>query len=569
MSRIVRPAAVSLPVLLCSLAACEPPPKPPLPPPVPNVTLSWVGVAEDGFCTSGIRNLGATHQGDNPEQVMLLRNSQPVANLVPPYTYTVDCDRDPEGSHSFQLQAKIGTHTFFSTIRTLSIDRTRPSVVETSPNASTALRKDTPITFRFSEPVHGDVSTATSLRDETGPLAHTASLSAGGTLLTILPKERLRAPAELQATLTGVLSDAAGHPLKESSVTMSWSLLPFIPTEASLSSDEPVALARGSSGTPWMASIDNPTGVTVRRWAADGWKTFGTDLPVDGFNGKEIALTLDANEAPFVAILEDPPGSPPPFVRVHRGSGGGWEQLGGNIAVSPTLFSSEWLSIGVDSRGNPSVAWYEYYAVQVRRWTGTGWEALGAPIGTSDNDTQSPVLAVDSRDRVVLAYSQQPTGSTYNRVIVQRWEGGTWVPLGTSLASTAVGSISGIDLVIGPDDAPVVAWIESNKDDDVFAARWTAGKWEMSPLLGKSYRYDYDMSVAADGDGRVLVAWWNDDPVELDRPWVYTARFESGAWSTGVRACMGENPRATFTPDGTALLWVDLDTGYYRPFIED
>ncbi|WPB78101.1 hypothetical protein KYC5002_02900 [Archangium violaceum] len=362
----------------------------------------------------------------------------------------------------------------------------------------------------------------------------------------------------------GVLSDAAGHPLKESSVTMSWQLLPFIPTEASLSSDEPVALARGPSGTPWMAHIDSPTGVTVRRWAANGWKAFGTDLPVDGFNGKEIALTLDANEAPLVAILEDPPGSPPPFVRVHHWSGSRWEQIGGNIAVSPPQFSSEWLSVGVDSRGNPSVVWYENYAVQVRRWTGTGWEALGAPIGTSDDDTESPVLAVDSRDRVVLAYSQQPTGSTYNRVIVQRWEGGTWVPLGTSLASAPVGSISGVDLAFGPNDEPVVAWIESGKDEDVFAARWTAGKWEMSPLLGKSYRDE--VSVAADVDGKVLVAWWNY--VGLDRPWVYTARFESGAWSTGVRACMGENPRATFTPDGTALLWVDVGTDSYRPFIE-
>ncbi|WP_375764932.1 Ig-like domain-containing protein [Archangium gephyra] len=567
MSRNAWPAA-ALPALLCSLAACEPTPPPPPPPaPLPEVTLSWVGALEGESCTSGVLNLGAYHQGDNPEQVTLLRNGQLVANLVPPYTYPVDCDRDMEGTHSFELRAKIGMRWFTSPIKTLRIDRTRPYVAETSPNLSSVIRKDSPITFRFSEPVTGDASTATTLRDETGPLAHTATLSAGGTVLTIVPKNPLRAPSELQATLSAyAFSDAAGLRPKEVSVTMSWQVLPFIRTEAALSSDQPVALARGPSGTPWMAHIDFPTGVTVRRWASDGWKPIEPNIPVDGFNGEEIALTLDATEAPIVAIVEDPSAGDP-FIRVHRWSGGRWQQIGGNIAVysKQTLF--EWLSVGVDSRGNPSVAWYENYAVQVRRWTGTGWEALGAPIGTISDDTESPVLAVDSKDRVVLAYSQQPAGSYYNRVVVQRWESGAWVPLGTPLASASVFSISGVDLTIGPDDAPVVAWIESGNDYDVFAARWTAGKWEMSPLLGKAFLYE--VSVATDVDGKVLVAWWNDDPyVGLDRRWVHTAQFDSGAWSTGVKACLGEDPRATFTPDGTALLWTKVGSSDYQPFIE-
>jgi hypothetical protein len=175
---------------------------------------------------------------------------------------------------------------------------------------------------------------------------------------------------------------------------------------------------------------------------------------------------------------------------------------------------------------------------------------------------------VDSQDRPVLAYFQNAVNSFYDRVFVLRWEGSSWSPLGTGVASGDVLLMTDVDLAIGPGDAPVVTWIESHSDYRVYAARWAMGAWQVSPLLGSAYVED--VSIAADANGRVLVAWWDEDPAQgLSRRLVHTARFENGAWSPGALACVGDDPLVSFTAEGKPMLWTTQRNNISQAYIEE
>jgi hypothetical protein len=553
--------------LLCLLAACgSDGGDKPDPDPNAKVVLVWRGEATE-YCKAGILLLQADVQGASPDEVELLRDGQRVTVFTPPYQFQVNCDQELENAYKFQMRAKLGSRFFPSQVKTLVVDRTAPSVQTTSPNISTNIRKDSPIFFEFSEPVKGNPTPTTSLYADSMPVAHTASLSEDGRRVTLVPAQPLRAPAQYEATFYGGgLTDAAGHALKESSVKISWYVLPFARTGAPVERVTDTAIARGPSGTPWMAIRSSDThNITVRQWTAEGWKDFGSEAP-GSISGSRLALAVPPSGELIVASLEERSGEHA-FVRVLRWSNGAWRQVGGNLDANPAEDFIQWVSVAADSQGNPTVVWHENSALHVRRWTGTTWEALGPPIGRLGDNTESPVVAVDSQNRVVLAYSQEVPDSSYERVFVQRWEGSGWAAVGASLASTNVFSITDVDLTIGPGDAPAVAWIEGGSDYEVFAARWEAGTWQSSSSLGTSYLRD--VSIAADANGRLIVAWWDEGLFQQFRQrLVYTARFAHGAWSKDGLACQGDDPKVTFTAEGTALLWVVTGNNTYRTLID-
>ncbi len=62
-----------------------------------------------------------------PEAVRLLRDGEAFVTLSPPYTYVWDTTAEPEGSYALQASARRGEVTVESAVRTVIVDRTRPT----------------------------------------------------------------------------------------------------------------------------------------------------------------------------------------------------------------------------------------------------------------------------------------------------------------------------------------------------------------------------------------------------------------------------------------------------------
>jgi hypothetical protein len=115
--------------------------------------------------------------------------------------------------------------------------------------------------------------------------------------------------------------------------------------------------------------------------------------------------------------------------------------------------------------------------ISVKRWTGTNWIYLGQYLNGSsaaNSNASNPTLALDSSGNPVVAWSE--FDGTVQNIYVQRFNGSSWVNVGTSLSGSSAASSYAFNPTLALDSSgnPVVAWQENG---NIYVKRWTGSSW--------------------------------------------------------------------------------------------
>jgi Bacterial Ig-like domain/Bacterial Ig domain len=343
-------------------------------------------------------------RGGTPELVQLFKNSEELATLSSPYTYTWNTSTVPEGSYTLTARATRSGRTYSSAATTVIVDHTNLQVSSRSPApGSTNVAYNTPIRVVFSKPVK-----ATTLSDTTvsfsvaGVLAEkTLSLSSDGTTLTIVPKAKPPLPASFSIGLSNGITDLAGNAL-------------VVPNSA------------------W--SFELPP-----------WYGFGGSLNAVGGNTllRDTAMVLDGQDNPVVAWSEELTVGGRAAIFVHRWDGNAFIPVGGSLNAT-SAGSAYKPALALDGSGNPIVAWQESDGfnenIYVKRWTGSTWQSVGSGALSAVNDTstnptptpaRNPSLAARGNE-IYVAWDEPDADGVSTIYVWKSVNGGPFVGVGPS-----------------------------------------------------------------------------------------------------------------------------------------
>ena len=233
-------------------------------------------------------------------------------------------------------------------------------------------------------------------------------------------------------------------------------------------------------------------------------QTYGDWQPIGGSaEGNGISLN-DSGQTTLPSLAFAPDGKP--FVTWSNNLGGGlndiylrawnnshWAEIGGSATlggVSATPGGSTQPSLAIDAGGLPVVAWREATAedleIYLKRWTGSAWEGMGGSAaggglsntaGSSDN----PWLAIDHEGRPVVAWVETTTN---REIYLARWNGSAWAALGNSTSGGGISNSPGDSfrptVAIDVAGNPVVAWADvdiNSGNSEIYVKRWNGTAW--------------------------------------------------------------------------------------------
>ncbi len=239
--------------------------------------------------------------------------------------------------------------------------------------------------------------------------------------------------------------------------------------------------------------------------------------------------------------------------RLYTGS---WKELGGsatNRGLSNSTEASTTPSLAVAPDGTLYVAYISpaggYGEVFVKRWDGMSWVEVGA--GSASGGGISNTSAPSYSPTIVLAPDGLPyvtwiddMGTSSNPIYVKRWNGTSWVAVGSGSVNGTVGSDSiqdgsVPDITITPNGTAYVIWKKGLGGGEICVKRWNGHDWVEagagSASAGGCISNTPDdssnaPSLAAAPDNSVYASWSDGGHIYVKR-WDGTGWKEVGAGS--------------------------------------
>jgi hypothetical protein len=279
-------------------------------------------------------------------------------------------------------------------------------------------------------------------------------------------------------------------------------------------------LAIGNSDNPvvsWSEFDGISYNIYVKRWNGSSWVQLGTILDVNASQNASTPslVLLDTANNPMVSWSESDGVSDNIYVKKWNGTS--WVQLG-TILDANTNQNANTPSLALDSDGNPFVSWSESEGVSkniyVKWWDGSSWNQLGTILDTNANrNADTPSLALNSSDYPIVSWSESDGSS--NNIYVKRWNGNSWTQVGTILDANVNQSATSPSLALDNLNIPNVSWSESDglSSFNVYVKRWNGSSWvQLGTIL------DVDASqnarnpkLALDTSGNPVVGWFEND----------------------------------------------------------
>ena len=199
--------------------------------------------------------------------------------------------------------------------------------------------------------------------------------------------------------------------------------------------------------------------------------------------------------------------------------------------------------IAVDANGVPTIVWLEHEntapgvfaasRVMAKRWNGQTWVRLGSPVNAGD-PAGSPSLVLDASGWPVVAWCAETDQK--NLVFVNRWDGASWRSVGGG-AVNAVGFScqSAVPVALDARGNPVIGWISVDvptRSVDAVAYRFNGSSWERmgdTVLDVDPSRYATEVALTADRNGTVFASWTENGsglPAYL-----YVKKWDGSSWN--------------------------------------
>lgn len=377
------------------------------------------------------------------------------------------------------------------------------------------------------------------------------------------------------------------------------------------------SLAVGPDGKPIVAWEDGSSGnweIYVKRWNGSAWVEMGAGSA----SGGGISKSKGQSYQPSLAI--GPDGTVVVawqdnyfdvqswgWLYVRRWNGSAWVEMGAGSAsgkgISGDLIDNDSPSVAIGSDGVPVIAWSGYGGstqdIYVQRWNGSAWVMMGAgPASGSDNEMTAfvtPSLAIGPDKMPVVVWARNTLYEEFADIYVRRWNGSSWVKMGTGSISggglESSGNFSSSpSLAIKPDGSPVVAWSEmivkpgAGQLVVIYGRRWNGSAWVEIGAGSASgdgisqnseNKSSRNPSLAIGPGGEPVVAWWIYDHIYVKR-WDGTAWVEwdegsaSGKGISGMDGYGGYSayPSLATGPNRMPVVaWVDTYAGMDDVFV--
>jgi hypothetical protein len=412
-----------------------------------QLTVTMVEPVEAGF-TNGSIVLRGEVTGGTPSSFEFLKGEEVLASLDESFEYEWNTLGTDEGSYEITARTTIDDTAYTSEPVTVTVDRTAPAVSTTTPaDGSANVSSGAEITVTFSEAVDEESLTSESARllNGTGGTIGTArNLSDDGTALTLNVLGSPAVPNTLTGSLSTGITDLAGNKL-----------------------DAPA---------DWS-------------WEVPAWQQLGGGISIEADNDtSDPTIAFNSEGAPYIAFRELGTTS---IIYVVSWDGTSWNQVGS--AVSNTSIGSYWPSLEIDSADRPVVVYEKGDTVIVKRYDNGSWTQMGAELNIDTSETAIlPDLAVNPQDQPIVTWNEDDSGAGYSKVYVKKWNGVSFIQLGSELNVSTEEAFSS-HLAVASDGTPYISWIEYYFSGGYFAAyvsEWTGSSWdrlEAAPLNTTSY----------------------------------------------------------------------------------
>ncbi|MEK7996982.1 MAG: DUF6794 domain-containing protein [Planctomycetota bacterium] len=284
------------------------------------------------------------------------------------------------------------------------------------------------------------------------------------------------------------------------------------------------AVAASRSGRVVIAAAanrdDGSTELHIARMVDGAWEWLGAPLvsSQEPFTHAQRASIAFVGERPVVAWSEERHAQLVGlFVSLWNGSS--WTRLGSLTPGGDDSFLTP--AVAVDAHQQIWLAWIDVGgAVRVARWDGSTWRDIGRETLEKIVVTQGPTalrevsLAADAKDHVwvLRRAAKEPRGAA---LALARWDGSGWTAVPSPGGPAGKESTAWSASMILWNDAPVVAWSQSDATDNhhLYASEWAAGdRWtaRLSDVhLVEGISNVTDVKLAA-GDGRTFFVSWDE-----------------------------------------------------------
>ncbi|GBF73604.1 putative S-layer protein [Paenibacillus sp. 598K] len=295
------------------------------------------------------------------------------------------------------------------------------------------------------------------------------------------------------------------------------------------------SVALSSSGVPYVAYWDaaNSGKVVVQRYVNRAWEVVGTEVSAGA--ASYVSLALDSNDAPYVAYRDE--ATPLNGATVKKLVDGAWATIG-TAGFTADQADSVVLRIGgnnklylafVDhamvgsSSGKATVMTYDE--------TAAAWTVVGASQFTTGYSVLNVDLAIGADGTPYLAYlGRNPDNNRY-LPYVARWDGSAWSDLGGTAVRADEGSNreSVLSLVIHPTTGqPVISYMDNANNRNMAVAAWNGTAWSAVGAASLPQVRTQQMKLAAHTDGTVYLAYMVND--ESTRP-TNTIGWDGQSWT--------------------------------------
>ncbi|AFE04726.1 hypothetical protein COCOR_02570 [Corallococcus coralloides DSM 2259] len=553
-----------------------------------DLVVNWVVPTPGRAYTRGPLLLQFTVEGGAAEQVEIMKDTTVLVKPTgSPYSFTWDTTSEAEGTYQLSIRATRGGAVFTSAARTVTVDRTAPTVATFLPARDAAtVGVHESIQVTFSEPMNPlSVTEATvGLKTGTGDaIAKSVALSADGKTLTVTPLSALSAPSTVQVDLTAAasaLTDLAGNSLVNAP-TWAFSAPTWLPLGGAISavegrtSAEGVVLKMDRNAQPvitWAESDGASKNIHVARWTGTAWSMLGgglSGLAGAGTDATQPTLLIDSANRPVVAWHEETGTGENVSLFVRRWTGTSWESLpsipphSGDFEISAPSLAAELNGVLhlYALNGNEVIAEIGHYQLSAG---GQSWTRTVIPRPPESPRVYS-FSTVASASSIYVSYSILDTSTYDGRVVVGVAENES-NPMGGSVLGNASWSPS---IAVDSNGRPWVAWSESaskpTSDGRIQWARWEGTRWTSPDSLSASSTGNVEPVLAMSTGTPHILAWSGITGAERS---VFVSRWVSGGWqpiteplnaltTTGTPA---SKPSVAMSSNGQPLVaWLEED----------
>lgn len=299
------------------------------------------------------------------------------------------------------------------------------------------------------------------------------------------------------------------------------------------------------AGTRDAASVDVPNPGIWYELSASATREGISGQP-PGRKSWPPCLVLDSQARPVVAWSDTEPEDSEIYVVRYNGSGwvefGVGSASGGG--VSNDQGESFFPRLALDAVDHPVVTWHDtgngYYAVFAKRFTGSAWEEIGAGSASAQGIAHSiqggafPVLGMRPGGEPIIAWQQS------SNAYIKRFDGSDWVEVGAGSASGSgvsqtTGDSNAIELAVDATGIPVVGWHDDTSGNfEVYLKRFDGSTWveigtgsASGGGISDNSGTSASAAIAIDANGHPVVAWHDDTSGRRE---VYLKRFDGSAW---------------------------------------